>query len=237
MMCGLSLLAQSKIATPDRNTINEFYDAIDSGDVAEVKEMLRTKFPATYEPISKVSPLKFAIWEKDIRIVKLLVEGGANINGKESSVEMAAEQGDLSILRYLLAKGAAIQKTSFNTSANHHFYDAAKLLLSRGASQNAGEISGKLWMYLEAVKRGDYEVLKQLKLTEAELNHNDCEGQTALIIAVKKNNIEMVKYLLLRGANKNKPETFDCGDDISYGQKPVQIARKKKYTEMVRVLL
>lgn len=231
------MLGQNKIPTPDSKTINEFYDAIDTSDVAKVKEMLTNKFPAKYEPTTKVTPLKFAIWQKDICIVKMLVEGGANINAKESAVEESAGQGELSIMKYLIEKGGIIQKSTFNTAANNHFYEVAKFLLSKGASQDAGEISGKLWMYLEAVRQSDYVVLKQLQLNKEEFNYNDCEGQTALIIAVNKNNVEMAKYLISKGVNKNKPETFDCGDETSYGQKPIEIARKKKYAELVRLLL
>ena len=46
----------------------------------------------------------------------------------------------------------------------------------------------------------------------------------------------MVKYLLKKGVDKNKPETFDAGDDISYGKKPVQIAVKMKFTEIAKLL-
>jgi len=58
----------------------------------------------------------------------------------------------------------------------------------------------------------------------------------ALIIAIKNNNIEMVQYLIQKGVDKNKPETFDCGDDISYGKLPIEIAKDNNFEEIVEIL-
>ena len=78
--------------------------------------------------------------------------------------------------------------------------------------------------------------MNALKFNKGDIDYHNYDGETTLIIAVKKNNPEMVKYLLKKGADKNKPETFDAGDDISYGEKPIQIAAKMKFTEIVKEL-
>lgn len=239
--------SQSKPAIPSREVVEEFYDAVFADNTQKAVKMLGTTFPANYEPKGKITPLQAAIWQNNLPLVKSLVEGGANINktlqaskGDESSsqsaVEVAAGKGTLEILKYLLQKEAKIPDTAFNTAAFGHFYDAAKLLLLKGANQNKGDIRGKLWMYEEAVRKSDYEVLNALKLNKEELDSHNYDGETALIIAVKKKNTEMVKYLLKKGVDKNKPETFDAGDDISYGKKPIQIAVKMKLTEIVTLL-
>ena len=46
----------------------------------------------------------------------------------------------------------------------------------------------------------------------------------------------MVQFLLAQNADKNKPETFDCGDDIYYGKTPLQIAKEKGFSEIVSLL-
>lgn len=46
----------------------------------------------------------------------------------------------------------------------------------------------------------------------------------------------MVQFLLSKNVDKNKPETFDCGDDISYGKTPLQIAKEKGFSEIVTLL-
>lgn len=232
--------SKPKQVIPSREIVEEFYDAIFANNTQKALKMLGAQFPANYEPKNKIAPIEAAIWQNNLIVVKALVEGGALINkpnSDETYVETAADKDTIEILKYLIQKGGNIKNSNaFNSAGFSHFYDSAKLLLLKGANQEKGDIRGKLWMFEEAVRRSDYEVLNALKLNKDELDSNNYEGETALIIAVKKNNLEMVKYLLKKGVNKNKPETFDAGDDISYGKKPIQIATKMKLTEIVKVL-
>ncbi|MFD2938623.1 ankyrin repeat domain-containing protein [Flavobacterium notoginsengisoli] len=228
---------KTKSVVPSRETVEEFYDAIFANDTPKALKMIGTKFPANYEPQNKVTPLQAVIWQNNLVLVKALVEKGANVNSSNSqAIDVAAEKGTLEILSYLIQKGEPISNKAFNTAGFNHFYDSAKLLLLKGASQEKGDIRGKLWVFEQAVRKSDYEVLNALKLNKEELNSHNYDGETALIIAVKTKNTEMVKYLLKKGADKNKPETFDAGDDISYGKKPIQIATKMKLTEIVKLL-
>lgn len=228
---------KTKATVPSRETVEEFYDAIFANDTQKAIKMIGTKFPANYEPQNKVTPLQAAIWQNNLVLIKALVEKGANINSSNAqAVEVAAEKGTVEILSYLIQKGGSISNKAFNTAGFGHFYDSAKLLLLKDASQEKGDIRGKLWVFEQAVRKSDYEVLNALKLDKEEINSHNYDGETALIIAVKNKNTEMVKYLLKKGADKNKPETFDAGDDISYGKKPIQIATKMKLTEIVKLL-
>lgn len=233
-----TVIAQAKKAIPSETVVNEFYDAIFADNNTKVKQLLSGKFPASFEPHNRITPLQAAIWQKNITVVKWLVEGGANINSKiKSAVEEAAGKGELEILEYLVSKGGDLKNNdAFSIAGNAGEYNCARFLLLKGARQNSGDASGKLRVFEAAVSKSDYEVLKALRLAPEELDNNNCEGETALIIAVKQNNVEMVKYLLKCGVNKNKPETYDCGDDISYGKKPIDIARKKGYQEVVKLL-
>ena len=79
-------------------------------------------------------------------------------------------------------------------------------------------------------------MLNKLNLTNGEINENNCNGETALIIAIKQNNPEMVKYLINKNTDKKKPETYDCGDEISYGKTPIQIARENDFQEIIALL-
>lgn len=224
----------------DKATIDGFYDAIFANDLPKVKTYLKNKIPGNFEPEGKITPLQAAIWENHLDIVQLLVEAGANINSpQKSAVNEAAEYGRLEILQYLVSKGGNINektRSAFDIAAFHKHYDIAKYLLSIDSEQNMEDSQSRLNMYLMAVEKGDYEVLNLLKLNEDELNFFDCTGQNSLIIAVRQNNVDMVKYLLKRGVDKEKPETFDCGDDINYGDKPIIIARKLQFQSIVDIL-
>ncbi|MGV8993699.1 MAG: ankyrin repeat domain-containing protein [Flavobacterium sp.] len=226
-------------AEPTWQIVDEFYDAIFANDTEKVQSMLGTTFPANFQPKNKITPLQAVIWTADnVSLVKFMVDAGVIFNGKKENLVLdACEYKRLEILKYLVEKEIAYKDNgSFNKAGFYQFYHGAKYLLLKGADQNVGDIRGKLWVFHEAVRQSDYDVLNMLKLTKDDLAFNECDGESALIIAIKANNLEMVKYLLKKGADRNKAETFDCGDDIYYGKLPVEIARANKFEEIVNLL-
>lgn len=232
-------VSEVNISEPTWQIVDEFYEAIFANDTEKVKGMLGTKVPANFQPKNKISPLKAVIWTADnVSLVQFMIDGGVNFNGKKESLVLdACEYKRLEILKYLVEKEVAYKYNgSFSKAGFYQFYEGAKYLLLNGADQNVGDIRGKLWVYHQAVRKSDYEVLDVLKLTKDELNYNDCDGQTALIVAIKSNDVALVKYLIKEGVDKNKRETFDCGDDIYYGKLPLEIARNKNFEEIVELL-
>ncbi|MFD2287082.1 ankyrin repeat domain-containing protein [Pedobacter petrophilus] len=230
---------QGKYSEPTWQIVDEFYDAISANNTKMVSDMLATKFPVNFQPKNKIRPLDAVIRTADnLQLAKLFIDGGANMEDKKDEFILgASEHKRLAILKYLVEKGAKFKNNgAFNKAGFYHFYDGAKYLLMSGANPNIGDVSGKLWVFHEAVRKSDYTVLNALRLTKDDLEFNDCDGKTALIIAIKTNNIEMVKYLLKKGVDRNKPETFDCGDDIYYGKLPIEFAKENNFKEMVELL-
>jgi len=224
----------SKIPEPTDEVIEKFYQSIFSNNTDVVLQMIGSEFPGNFEPKYKVTPLQAAIWQNNIEVVKKLVENKANINSKKhSAIEEASKYGTYEILKYLILKKGNLNNRAFNIAKN---YKCAKLLLKNGASQNSGDVQGKLNFYLEAVNRNDIQAIKLLELNKDELNYNACDGNTALIIAIKNNNAELVDFLIKKGVDVQKPETYDCGDDIWYGEIPIQIARGNNFHEIVTLL-
>ena len=226
-------------AEPTWQIVDEFYDAIFANDTEKVQSMLETTFPANFQPKNKITPLQAVIWTADnVSLMKFMIDAGVNFNHKKENLVLdACEYKRLEILKYLVEKEIAYKDNgSFNKAGFYQFYDGAKYLLLKGADQNVGDIRGKLWVFHEAVRQSDYDVLNMLELTKDDLAFNECDGESALIIAIKANNLELVKYLLKKGADKNKPETFDCGDDIYYGKLPIEFAKENNFEEIVKLL-
>ncbi|MDF3028204.1 MAG: ankyrin repeat protein [Fluviicola sp.] len=220
-------------------TVSKFYEAIFSDNETLVIEMLESKeFPGNSEPAGKIAPLQAAIWQNNFNIAIALIEHGANINSSSySSVLVAVEYGACEILAYLVEHEASFREIgSFRSAGFYQHYACARFLLEQGANQEIGDLSGKLWVLHEAVSRADYEVLDLLVLSPEEIDAMNCEGENALILAVKQRDVQLAQYLLKRGADKNTPETFDCGDDITFGLSPLNIAKKNKDAKMVEVL-
>ena len=229
----------SKLSSDTWKITDELYEAIFANNTERVIEMLKTKFEPNYEPKNKITPLKAVIMTADnITLAKFMIDGGATINDKKQDLILdAAEYNRLEILKYLIKKGVPFKTNgSFSKAGFYQFYDGAKYLLLHGANQDSGDIRGNLWIFHEAVKKSDYQVLNALKLSKENLDYNDCNGQTSLLIAIKNNDVEMVKYLIKRGVDKNKPETFDCGDDTHYGKLPIQIAKDNNFDAIVELL-
>lgn len=219
--------------------VSKFYDAVFSDNEVLAIEMLESKeFPGNSEPAGKIAPLQAAIWQNNFNIAIALIEHGASVNGPSySPVLTAAEYGACEILAYLVEHGAHFRDIgSFRTAGFYQHYACARFLLEQGVNQEIGDLRGKLWVLQEAVIRADYGVLDLLVLSSEEVNSMNCDGENALILAIKQRNVHLVEYLLKRGADKNMPETFDCGDDVSVGLTPMQLAQKNKDIKMQQAL-
>lgn len=221
---------------PSKEIVNQFYDAVRENNFDVAKRLITDKkFPANFEPTDKVTPLQMVIWQNNLELVKTLVENGANINSKvKSAVEEAAGKGFLEILTFLVENGG--DKNYFSTAASNDHYECAKYLLLKGANQNSEEGDAKLRFLLDAIKKADFTSLNALTIDKNLINQNNCDGETPLIATIRKKDAKLVKFILSKGASKTKPETFDCGDDVSYGLKPIQIATKLKNAEVIKLL-
>ena len=238
---GMLLLGSSLNFTAkaqDWSQIDAFYEAIFSGDTGSVNQLLANKIiPPNFKPKNKIDPLEASIRSKDPAVYFVLLANGFTPGeNKDELLLQAAEYGRLSILEDLLDKGASLETGAFNKAGFHAHYDCGKYLLMQGANQEIGDIRGKYWMFFEAVKRSDYDVLDRLQMNQADWDYNDCNGQTAIILSIKKQDATLLRYLLEKGANRDKPETFDCGDEIYLGKTPMAIAKQLKNQEMINLL-
>jgi ankyrin repeat protein len=194
-----------------------------------------------------------------LEVVKLLVEKGADPNvvatfKGEAPIHQAARRGDLEIIKFLLDKGVDVNKnTPLNGAAAEGKLEAVKLLLERGAKVNGSD--GKdctplhaavIYNQMETAKllieRGaDIHAMTGMRFGEtadARQLFETKRGPSAtvgisriapLLCAVCKGNVEMMKFLLEKGAR------VDYGG--REGPTPLLYAVDRGNVEIVKFLL
>ena len=154
--------------------------------------------------------LQVAVDKRNIEIIKLLFEHGANPNIEDffgnNVIDRAVyqENASIEIVKLLLDAGAKISNKDenvFSTSAiisaiNSYSSDSTeilKLLLDRGADLNVKDMEGKTPIML-ASENDDVEKVKLLLEAGADVNFEDENGKTALDYAKD----EKIKQILLK---------------------------------------
>jgi ankyrin repeat protein len=177
----------------------------------------------------------------DNETVKRFLDAGmdANLLDKRddelSTVLMvAAMAGQTETAKILIAKGAAVNtktkkgRTALTWASWRGMTDTVRTLLASGAEINSRDDWGSTPLTY-AVSKGRIETVKVLLDAGADPNlHHTETGQTALIDAVVRNHIDIVRALLAKGALVN--------DQDKNGRKPVDWARRLNRVE-IEVLL
>lgn len=176
----LSLIALSLHAA-GRDPGTAFAVAIEDHDADAVRELLKTNSTETLIDYGehKITPLLKAAWDGDQEIVVLLLEAGAKINAKatdtlETSLMNAVTRGHVEIVKLLLEKGADVApKNRFDFNA-----------------------------FTSAVAAGN-QVIAGLVLDAGAKPDEGASGLTPLQFAASAGNVEMIRFLVKRGANVN----------------------------------
>ena len=173
----------------------------------EILKLLLARNP-TLEVLTEngVTPLGFAISSQSLACVKLLVEAGANVNG--------VEEGGWPLRRALDCLGSD---------------DVAAYLVRCGAKAPAEK--GAYTPIYQAVAWKRPDALSEMLTRGWSIEMRDAEGLTALMQAVKNENIDAVRCLIDAGADPNAiHETWGT---------PLKMAlqSKKNYRDLITELL
>ncbi len=133
-------------------------------------------------------PLHSAVRSKKIEMVKLLLASGATVNG--------------------VAKGASKHhgqegSTALHTAFQCHNYEAAELLIKRGADITARNKHGKTVLHEACNSKPDLRLTKVLIDARADVNAKDEDGNTPLHDATWRSNVAMLELLIKAGAEVN----------------------------------
>ncbi len=201
-----ALLPESKIDFSQHlDLVNKLHQCISNGDLEGTKQLLRNAQNWDIPQNQGSTPLQLALLDGQIDIAKFLIEQGANVKPP-----MLPGQNTPLFLAYLsLANASEENKSRFS-----EVFDALK---DKGAQFLLDEIDKEKNTVLHlAVRNGDVERVKQwverqsgaiqkitglFKLADLPINQQNAQGETALHLALKANNLAMVNYLLEQGVD------------------------------------
>uniref|UniRef100_A0A914DN02 Major sperm protein n=1 Tax=Acrobeloides nanus TaxID=290746 RepID=A0A914DN02_9BILA len=147
----------------------------------------------------------------NIEVVCYLLEKGADSNIKDkygrTALFYVVNENKL-IVKLLLEHGADIehQNTKGVTCLMYASYnnriEIVRYLLKKGADVNRKDKNGSTALHYAARNKNDNKLIVELLLKHgADIEHQNTEGETCLMTASSRNNIEVVRYLLEKGAD------------------------------------
>ncbi|WP_240991892.1 ankyrin repeat domain-containing protein, partial [Wolbachia endosymbiont of Glossina morsitans morsitans] len=157
------------------------------------------------------SPLRLAIENGNLNIVKYLIENGADYDSLSENdmtlLHIAASCGQLEVVKYLVAdRGANIEAkdsdgmTPLHTAASRGSIELAKYFVTKRSNVNEKSYKGYTPLHL-AAERGFLDTVKYLIKEGADLGAKDHKGYTPLHLAAERGFLDIVEYLINKGAS------------------------------------
>lgn len=156
------------------------------------------------------TPLYVASQEKQVTVVRILLDRGANPEVKSMSgvtpLLAASRSGDPTIVELLADKGANVDPTSNElgrsalwTAAFEDHINVVKILIKKGASLDLAASDGSTPLFA-AARQGWDAIASELVRAGADINSQQKDGLTPLHIAVVHGHLEVVQLLVQAGA-------------------------------------
>jgi ankyrin repeat protein len=180
--------------------------------------------PCSVEKGSNQSPLSLAALQGNEKMVALLIEKGADLDGPPycTPLALAVIANKPDIVRVLISKGASdalttkpysaliphTPKVSTNVvilAASMNRSDLIEVFADKGIGLDQPDLHGRTALYV-AAEFGHSESIRALAKRGASINYQlPDNGPTALAVAVANQKLEAVRLLLAVGADPNVP--------------------------------
>jgi hypothetical protein len=157
-----------------------------------------------------IDSLSYHAGQGDQKMVKLLIEAGIDVNGKNNrgsnALIDASWVGKAEVVSYLLDAGADINSksshgiTALNSAVNQNHDAIALLLIDRGANPNATDPNGSTNL-IDASWKGNSAIVMALLRRGADPNYiRPNDGITAMKAAAANSKLNVVQALMAVGA-------------------------------------
>lgn len=182
-----------------------------------------------------LSPLDLAIVSQQMKVIKLLVEHGVNLNVPHNPAFLSAVRyGKEDLIRYLVTHGAELDKSNQTGSGAYsqaYYGNKGNIPLIQELGLDIKQHGGPVLR--QAVSDHDLKTLKYLLDQGVDINYNRPDmvypyQATPLTVAARMGNMNMVQFLVERGAEVTIAEKD--------GDRPYTIAVANKHIEMAEYL-
>ncbi len=224
--------------------VTSLWMAAQEGAVESVKILLSLGADVDSPRVSNgLTPLHVALQGGYTEVMKELISNGAaldlqDVSGNNLLHLTCKLEGGLDVIELLLAKSFDVNAksvgggTAILQAAVRNDLTTVKFLLSKSADLNILDDGGKHIIHYAALHNA-LNIIEFLKAQNASLiNSTDNDGRSPLWLAVAKNNVETVKYLLASGAKANIVPIIP-GEQVLY---PLHMAAMNGFTEVVEIL-
>lgn len=206
-----------------RPACQSIYDAITKRDWVALEILLALKMRVGQIPDSKDAYLHFAIREKDLEALKLLLHYcGEKLYGNKDTTRLLHKE---TLVNALDEHGLSALHTAVQMSNIH----ALQLLLQAGADPNIRDIQGMTVLYFAISINASTEVVQELIEAGANSNTHGPDGRSPLHIASRRGDISLVRLLLRYGSDANVKS--------SLGLTPIFEAVESRNSQVVNELL
>jgi ankyrin repeat protein len=236
------LAYEADIEAIDMKGRTALYLSVENGEIETIEALINAGANPQTATKDGRTPLHVALsrGQDGLEVAKILLQAGADANTRAvdgaTVLHIAAQCGSLSeilnVLSRIELKLDAIDEygqTALLIAIYEKEWEAAKLLLMRGAGVNEDKRSGYTPV-LGTVMGEKEDILQQLLEKGASVDDVDGDGYSALHLAVLNRNHKIASLLVNAGANINAVARLR-------NQTPLHIAVRKRNIEIVQTLL
>lgn len=215
--------------------------AISYRNAGMVKLLLELGAAHSHESKRIGEPLYFAICHGSIKIVRMLLDAGADPNQLDDedlpAIYNAISSDRLRMTKLLLHRGALLEGdpatsngvTPLAMAAGYGCVKIVRLLIRRGADINATDLDGHTPLFRAIFVANGEAAAKLLIDSGAAFDTSDHNGTRPLHSACQCGRVELVKYLLEKGADPVRPTLP--------GSSPMYFAADAGHLDAIQVLV
>jgi|CZKN01.1.fsa_nt_gi ankyrin repeat protein len=217
----LLLQAGAKVGVRGEYQLTPLHEAAGKGSVAAATLLVAAGADVDAADDQNLTPLYNAVAARSPEMVKFLLAHGAKVNTASAALSAAAGNGDVEILRQLLAAGASVNAswrshgTALEAAVRSKSLEAVRVLLAAGADARSVSWDNAAGTMLHlAARQGWVDGMKLLLAAGAPLDVYALQGETPLLEAVISGSPAAVELLIASGAGlavrKDRGENLLC---------------------------